>query len=54
MLSRILYLLAEHRELQRKLREEILESDAGSGNISYDELNKLPLLDAVCRETLRR
>ncbi|EED78841.1 predicted protein [Postia placenta Mad-698-R] len=53
-LSRILHLLAEHREMQEKLREEILKSGAGNGDISYDVLNKLPLLDAICRETLRR
>ncbi|EED78842.1 predicted protein [Postia placenta Mad-698-R] len=53
-LSRILHLLAEHREVQEKLREEILKSGAGNGDMPYDVLNKLPLLDAVCRETLRR
>lgn len=52
-LAHILQLLAEHSNVQSKLREELLQSGAGTGNTSYDELMKLPLLDAVCRETLR-
>lgn len=52
-LARILHLLAEHKDIQTRLRDEVLQSGAASGDISYDELNKLPLLDAVCRETLR-
>lgn len=52
-LARILQLLAEHQEIQVKLRDEILQSSAGGNDISYEELNRLRLLDAVCRETLR-
>lgn len=57
-LSRTLYILAQHPEAQEKLRAEIIEargsSDADNGlNIDYDDLIKLPYLDAVCRETLR-
>jgi len=51
-LSRILHVLAEHRDVQEKLRLELLETNAADG-LTYDELNRLPLLDAVCRETLR-
>ena len=51
-LSRILMLLSLHPERQRKLRQEILESHAADG-MEYDELNRLPYLDAVVRETLR-
>ena len=51
-LSRTLQSLAEHPHVQDKLREELLESGAAEG-IPYDDLNRLPLLDAVCRETLR-
>ncbi|RDX52864.1 cytochrome P450 [Lentinus brumalis] len=57
-LSRILHLLAQHPAEQEKLRAEIREargssaSDVGA-DISYDDLVKLPYLDAVCRETLR-
>ena len=57
-LSRTLQVLAEHPEEQEKLRAEIQEardsssSDIGQ-DISYDDLVKLPYLDAICRETLR-
>ena len=55
-LSRILELLAEHPEIQEKLREEInhaAESEGGDGLVDFDKLMGLPYLDAVCRETLR-
>ena len=51
-LSRILQLLAEHPDCQEKLRQELLHAGAADG-LSYDELNRLPLLDSICRETLR-
>ncbi|KAH9914354.1 cytochrome P450 [Fomitopsis serialis] len=51
-LSRILTLLATHPDHQQKLRQELLEARAADG-LPYDELNRLPLLDAVIRETLR-
>ncbi|TFK82599.1 cytochrome P450 [Polyporus arcularius HHB13444] len=58
-LSRILHLLALHPSVQERLRAEIREARGCSGphdegsDISYDELVKLPYLDAICRETLR-
>ncbi|CCL99751.1 uncharacterized protein FIBRA_01773 [Fibroporia radiculosa] len=51
-LSRILYILAGRQDVQEKLRKEILEAEAGEG-LSYDELDQLPILDSICRETLR-
>lgn len=51
-LSRVLQLLATHQDMQQKLREELLESRASEG-IPYDDLDSLPLLDSICRETLR-
>lgn len=51
-LSRTLHLLAQHPDVQSKLRQELLDANAAEG-LSYEELNKLPLLDCVCRETLR-
>ena len=51
-LSIILQLLAEHIDVQDKLREEILKASNG-GDLDYDTLVSLPYLDAVCRETLR-
>jgi len=51
-LSRILYLLATNPEAQNKLRKEVREAHA-LGEFSYDTLDKLPYLEAICRETLR-
>ena len=50
--SRILYMLAEHPDVQQKLRQELNEAD-GADEITYDRLMELPLLDAVVRETMR-
>ena len=52
-LSRTLQILAQHPEAQAKLRAEILEARNGEPTIDYENLVKLPYLDAVCRETLR-
>ena len=55
-LARILELLAEHQDIQDKLRAEILhaaEAQGGDGKLDYDTLMNLPYLDAVVRETLR-
>lgn len=53
-LSMTFSLLAEHPEVQKKLRKEIMEaSNGGLEDIDYDTLVSLPYLDAVCRETLR-
>ncbi|KAI0833271.1 cytochrome P450 [Trametes gibbosa] len=48
----ILTHLAEHPDIQQELREEILNSGADKG-LEFDTLMNLPLLEAVCRETLR-
>jgi cytochrome P450 len=55
-ISRILYLLAEHQDVQDKLRSELLEAKTNNDGqeLDYDQLMTLPYLDAVCRETLRR
>ncbi|EPQ55977.1 cytochrome P450 [Gloeophyllum trabeum ATCC 11539] len=50
--SRILHLLAQYPELQEKLRKELSEAQADS-DLTYDELDRLPYLDAICRETSR-
>ena len=53
-ISRVLYLLCEHQDVQAKLRAEILEAIREHGpEIPYDVLVELPYMDAVCRETLR-
>ncbi|KAE9397676.1 cytochrome P450 [Gymnopus androsaceus JB14] len=46
-----LYALTQHKEIQRKLREELLQVPTESPTM--DILNSLPYLDAVVRETLR-
>ncbi|KAI0628830.1 cytochrome P450 [Trametes polyzona] len=57
-LARILSLLAEHQDVQEKLRAELVQArDDGTGklrDLDYDEVMELPYLDAICRETLRR
>ena len=52
-LSRILHLLAEHPDVQEKLRAEIVEARRERGDLDFDALFQLPYLEAVCRETLR-
>ncbi|OSD07831.1 cytochrome P450 [Trametes coccinea BRFM310] len=51
-LARILHVLAEHPDVQTKLREEILAAGDG-GDLTYEALQALPYLDAVVKETLR-
>jgi cytochrome P450 len=46
-----LYSLSQNKDAQTKLREEI--SSLSTDNPSMDDLNGLPYLDAVVRETLR-
>ncbi|RXW20256.1 hypothetical protein EST38_g5603 [Candolleomyces aberdarensis] len=46
-----LFAIAKAPEVQAKLRDELLT--VSSDNVSMDELNALPYLDAVVRETLR-
>ncbi|KAI5892439.1 cytochrome P450 [Schizophyllum commune H4-8] len=52
-LSRTSHLLATHPEVQDRLRAEIRAAMEEHGQLSYNELESLPYLDAVCRETLR-
>lgn len=54
-LARIFHLLAEHPDVQGRLRREIVDArEAVNGeSLSYDQLSELPYLEAVCRETLR-
>ncbi|KAI0696779.1 cytochrome P450 [Cerioporus squamosus] len=55
-LARVLQLLAEHPDVQEKLREEILsaaETHGTDGTIDFDKLMDMTYMDAVCRETLR-
>ncbi|CAE6533898.1 unnamed protein product [Rhizoctonia solani] len=49
-LARMLQILASNVSLQDRLRAELEEAPS---TLSYDELNALPFLDALCRETIR-
>ncbi|KAH8101251.1 cytochrome P450 [Cristinia sonorae] len=51
-LTQILQLLAEHPDVQERLRAEIIGAYQ-DGEVPYDILVGLPYLDAICRETLR-
>ena len=46
-----LYSLTQNKHAQTKLRQEV--SDVSTDNPTMDDLNGLPYLDAVVRETLR-
>ncbi|KAH7874006.1 cytochrome P450 [Lentinula edodes] len=54
-MSRLLHILSKHPDVQDRLRRELLEikRQKNGQDLSYDELNSLPYLDAICRETLR-
>ena len=52
-LSRVLHQLTLHQDVQDKLRKEVSDARAQSGDLDYDTLMNLPYLDAVVRETLR-
>ena len=52
-LAHTLLLLAQNQDVQEKLRREVTEARVKYGDLAYDELEALPYLDAVCRETLR-
>jgi len=54
-MTRILHLMALHPEVQEKLRKEIMDALElnGGRDFTWDELDTLTYLDAVCRETLR-
>jgi cytochrome P450 len=52
-LSRTLYLLAAHPDVQERLRSEINDINQDGVDLSYDEIMALPILDAVYKETAR-
>jgi len=53
VLARALSILAEHPDVQDKLRQELAEARKRNGDLDYNHLSSLPYLDAICRETLR-
>jgi len=53
-LARILCLLAQHQDVQDRLRSEIRQAKKEDGSdFGYDDLERLVYLDAIMRETLR-
>ncbi|KAF9524825.1 cytochrome P450 [Crepidotus variabilis] len=52
-LSRILWLLCIHRDIQERLRNELRQAMEGKDELNYNNLEALPFLEAVCREALR-
>lgn len=53
-LARIFQTLTQNPDFQERLRQEIRDAKAKKGGqLEYDDLMALPLLDATCRETLR-
>ncbi|KAF9533506.1 cytochrome P450 [Crepidotus variabilis] len=52
-MSRILLLLATYPHVQDKLRQELRTALNNKEQLTYDDLNDLVYLDAICRETLR-
>ncbi|KAI0318198.1 cytochrome P450 [Amylostereum chailletii] len=52
-LSRILHLLSLNPDVQEKLRQEVTAAGGEKGELDHDALNELPILEAICRETLR-
>jgi cytochrome P450 len=52
-LSRVLYLLSEHADIQDSIRMELKNACDEGGNIIIEKVLSLPTLDAVLRETMR-
>jgi cytochrome P450 len=52
VMCHLLQLLAEHPDIQEQLRTELTLARDGD-DIPNERLMKLPVLDAVCKETLR-
>jgi cytochrome P450 len=52
-LCRFFWLLAQHPDVQDRLRQELRDAKAKYGELNHDQLVGLPYLDAVVRETLR-
>ncbi len=53
-LSFCIYELALNPDIQQKLYDEVMSSLDSNGTIPYDTLAKMPYLDAVLSETLRK
>lgn len=52
-MANILHQLADHKEVQERLRDEIRQFEADEGQLTYDSIIRLPYLDQVFNESLR-
>ncbi|KAG1166786.1 hypothetical protein G6F70_009623 [Rhizopus microsporus] len=52
-LSWCLWLLAQHQDVQDRLREEVRVLFQDENSFDYETINSISYLDYVCRETLR-
>uniref|UniRef100_A0A8D8LRU3 Probable cytochrome P450 6a14 n=1 Tax=Cacopsylla melanoneura TaxID=428564 RepID=A0A8D8LRU3_9HEMI len=53
-LSFCLYEMAKNQQLQSKLRQEILDTQKQVGELNYEALQSMSLLDKITKETLRK
>ncbi|EIN06781.1 cytochrome P450 [Punctularia strigosozonata HHB-11173 SS5] len=52
-MARALSILADHQDVQQRLREEVIDAFTEYATLTHDELMALPYLDAVIKEVLR-
>lgn len=52
-LTRVVHMLTQREDWQDRVRAEILAAKAVAGELNFDQLDALPLLDALIRETMR-
>ncbi|KAF8957832.1 cytochrome P450 [Flammula alnicola] len=52
-ITRILHVLSENPAIQQRLRREIIDSGITKSVPTFEDLNSLPYLDAIIKETLR-
>ncbi|XP_077552703.1 cytochrome P450 3A24-like isoform X1 [Haemaphysalis longicornis] len=48
-----LYLLAQHPDIQKRLREHVRATSGTTGNLSFDAIGQLKYLDMVLKESMR-
>jgi len=51
--AHVLSNLAEHPDVQEKLRQELIQARKSNDDLDYNDRSSLRYLDAICRETLR-
>ncbi|KNC81753.1 hypothetical protein, variant [Sphaeroforma arctica JP610] len=48
-----LHLLAEHPDIQQRLRDELRDQNTDDAEVDFEQLESLPMLNAVVKESLR-